>query len=127
MLGRSMNSANSSSMVSESVSSSSMNSKLCDSSIERMQLIYRRLFFFLLDFGRNKVVKAMSRRPFRPQCHQGLSYRSVRPNRWGPVPVYRTGLAGNRSNSNSNSKSHVQPVPTGLPVGLTGLPAGQFD
>ena len=28
---------------------------------------------------------------------QGFSYRPVRPNRPGPVPVYRTGLAGNRS------------------------------
>ena len=27
-------------------------------------------------------------------------------------------------NSNPNSKSHVQPVPTGIPAGLTGLPAG---
>ena len=28
---------------------------------------------------------------------QGLTYRPVRPNRWSPVPVYRSGLAGNRS------------------------------
>ena len=28
---------------------------------------------------------------------QGLRYRPVRSNRRGPVPVYRTGLAGNRS------------------------------
>ena len=28
---------------------------------------------------------------------QGSRYRPVRPNRRGPVPVYRTGLAGNRS------------------------------
>ena len=28
---------------------------------------------------------------------QGSRYRSVRPNRRGPVPVYRTGLAGNRT------------------------------
>ena len=27
-------------------------------------------------------------------------------------------------NSNPNSKSHVQPVPTGIPADLTGLPAG---
>ena len=55
---------------------------------------------------------------------QGFSYRPVRPNRPGPVPVYRTGLAGNRSKSNLNSKFAVQTVPTGIPVGLTGLPAG---
>ena len=29
--------------------------------------------------------------------HQGFTYRPVRPNRYGPVPVYRSGLAGNRS------------------------------
>jgi len=29
-------------------------------------------------------------------CNQGLIYRPVRSNRRGPVPVYRTGLAGNR-------------------------------
>ena len=28
---------------------------------------------------------------------QGLTYRPVRPNRRSPVPVYRSGLAGNRS------------------------------
>ena len=28
---------------------------------------------------------------------QGFDYRLDRPNRWGPVPVYRSGLAGNRS------------------------------
>ena len=28
---------------------------------------------------------------------QGFNYRPVRPNRWGPVPVYRSGLAENRS------------------------------
>ena len=28
---------------------------------------------------------------------QGLLYRPVRPKRRGPVPVYRSGLAGNRS------------------------------
>ena len=28
---------------------------------------------------------------------QGLRYPPVRPNRQGPVPVYRTGLVGNRS------------------------------
>jgi len=28
---------------------------------------------------------------------QGFTYRPVRPNRCGPVPVYRSGLAGNRS------------------------------
>ena len=38
--------------------------------------------------------------------------------------VYRTGLTGNRLNSNPNSKSHVQPVLTSIPTGLTGLPAG---
>ena len=40
-----------------------------------------------------------------------------------PVVVYRTGLTGNRLNS--NSKSHVQPVPTGIPADcMTGLPVG---
>ena len=39
----------------------------------------------------------------------------------GPVgPV----TGGNRLNSNPNSKAPVQPVPTGLPAGLTGLPVG---
>jgi len=46
----------------------------------------------------------------------GLRFRFT-----GPVaPV--TGR--NRSNSNLNSKNSVQPVRTGLPVGLTGLPTG---
>ena len=48
---------------------------------------------------------------------QGFIYRPDRPNRWGPVPVYRSGLAGNRSNSNLNSKNSVQPVRTGIPAG----------
>ena len=30
-------------------------------------------------------------------CSQGFTYRPVRPNRCIPVPVYRSGLAGNRS------------------------------
>ena len=30
-------------------------------------------------------------------CEQGFIYRPDRPNRRGPVPVYRSGLAGNRS------------------------------
>ena len=58
---------------------------------------------------------------------QGLPSRPVRPNRRSPVPVYRSGLAGNRrnqSNSNLNSKAAVQSVRTGLPAGLTGLPVG---
>jgi len=42
--------------------------------------------------------------------------RPVQSNRRPPVAVYRTGLAGNRLNSKPNSKSHVQPVPTGLPI-----------
>ena len=33
----------------------------------------------------------------RPCHNQGLTYRPVRPNQWSPVPVYRSGLAGNRS------------------------------
>ena len=32
-----------------------------------------------------------------PYPHQGFIYRPDRPNRRGPVPVYRSGLAGNRS------------------------------
>ena len=55
---------------------------------------------------------------------QGLQNRSVWSNRHPPVAVYRTGLTGNRLNSNPNLKSHVQPVPTGIPIDLTGLPAG---
>ena len=47
-----------------------------------------------------------------------------RSSRRPPVAVYRTDLIGNRLNSNPNSKSHVQPVSTGIPTGLTGLPAG---
>ena len=38
---------------------------------------------------------------FRRCClaglYQGFIYRLDRPNRWGPVPVYRSGLVGNRS------------------------------
>ena len=30
-------------------------------------------------------------------AHQGFTYPPVRPNRCGPVPVYWSGLAGNRS------------------------------
>jgi hypothetical protein len=58
------------------------------------------------------------------------SYRSTRfPNQTGPVkpPPSGSGLpetGRNRLNSNPNSKSHVQPVSTGIPTGLTGLPAG---
>ena len=69
------------------------------------------------------ILRGRLLRAHPPSYKQGLINRPVRSNRRGPVPVYRTGLAGNRSNSNSNSKSHVQPVPTGLPVGLTSLPA----
>ena len=61
---------------------------------------------------------------------QGFQIRPVRSNRRPPVAVYQTGLTGNRLNSNLNSKSHVQPVPTGLiglPAGMTGLPAGMTD
>ena len=43
------------------------------------------------------------------------------PDRFGRKSVE---IGGNRSNSNSNLKSHVQLVPTGLPAGLTGLPVG---
>ena len=57
---------------------------------------------------------------------QGFQIRPVRSNRRPSVAVYRTGLTENRLNSNPNSKSHVQPVPTGLPAGLTGLPAGMI-
>ena len=47
--------------------------------------------------------------------------RPVRSNRRPPIAVYRTGLTENRLNSNPNLKSHVQPVPTGIPAGMTGL------
>ena len=50
-------------------------------------------------------------------CGQGLHYRQVRLNRRGLVAVYRTEKTGG---NRSNLKSHVQSVPTGLPVGLTG-------
>jgi len=55
---------------------------------------------------------------------QGLQIRPVRSNRRAPVPVYRTGLTGNRLDSNLNSKSPVLPVWTAIPAGLIGLPAG---
>ena len=58
----------------------------------------------------------------RESCTQGLRYRPVRSNRRGPVPVYRSGLAGNRSKSNLNLKSSMQTVRTGILVGLTGNP-----
>ena len=60
------------------------------------------------------------------QGTQGFQIRPVRSNRRPPVAVYRTGLTGNRLNSNPNSKSHVQPVPTGIPTGLIGLPVGMI-
>ena len=52
-----------------------------------------------------------------PGCNLGSRYRPVRPNRRGPVPVYRTGLAGNRSKSNLNLKFSVQTVCIGIPAG----------
>ena len=32
-----------------------------------------------------------------PCGQKGFTYRPIRPNRCGPVPVYRSGLTGNRS------------------------------
>ena len=46
--------------------------------------------------SKDKLVK----RPYRKRLasrNQGLTYRPVQPNRRSPVPVYRSGLAGNRS------------------------------
>ena len=54
----------------------------------------------------------------------GFIYRLDRPNRRGPVPVYRSGLAGNWSvlvEFKFELKNSVQPVRTGIPAGLTGL------
>ena len=85
-----------------------------------------------MNFGRNftkfgdfgHVRNFLTNEIQNPGCNQGSRYRPVRPNRRGPVPVYRTGLAGNRSKLNLNLKSSVQMVRTGIPVGLTGLPTG---
>ena len=56
---------------------------------------------------------------------QGFNFRPVQPNRRAPVPVYRSGLAGYRSEPvELNLNFAVQPVRTGIPVGWTGLPAG---
>jgi hypothetical protein len=58
-----------------------------------------------MNFGRNfakfgdfgHVRNFLTNEIQNPGCNQGSRYRPVRPNRRGPVPVYRTGLAGNRS------------------------------
>ena len=50
-----------------------------------------------------------------PPYNKGFTYRPVRPNRCGPVPVYRSGLAGNRSVPVEFKFRST----TGLPVGLT--------
>ena len=58
-----------------------------------------------MNFGRNfakfddfgHVRNFLTNKIQNPGCNQGSRYRPVRPNRRGPVPVYRTGLAGNRS------------------------------
>ena len=63
--------------------------------------------------------------------HQALS-RVLKSDRTGLTVALRyrfTGpvrpvTGGNRLNSNSNSKTPMQLVPTGLPAGLIGLPAG---
>ena len=44
----------------------------------------------------SKLVVSLST-AVRVRCRQGFIYRPDRPNRRGPVPVYRSGLAGNRS------------------------------
>ena len=66
------------------------------------------------------IAGSIGRHPFLARHYQGLPSRPVRPNRRCSVPVYRSGLAGyrsERSNSNLNSNFPVQPVRTGIPVG----------
>jgi hypothetical protein len=62
----------------------------------------------------------------RSICYiQGYFSRPVRPNRRGPVPVYRTGSTGNRQNqmnSNFKSKFVVQSVWSSIPTGSSGIP-----
>ena len=53
-----------------------------------------RCIFSLSSENQTPLHKA---KPFLTCPHQGLIYRPVRSNRRGPVPVYRTGLTGNRS------------------------------
>ena len=56
--------------------------------------------------------------------HQSFIYRLDRPNRRGPVSVYRSGLAGNRSipvEFKFEFKKLSSMVRTGIPAGLTGL------
>ena len=53
---------------------------------------------------------------------QGFISRSVTGNRRAPVPVYRTGLTGNRSEPVEFKSKFKSSRATGLPAGLTGLP-----
>ena len=70
--------------------------------LPRLVLLFVRLQQVLPEQGDVRLVRRGARRPAGRTWpvaagHQGFTYRSVRPNRCGPVPVYRSGLAGNRS------------------------------